>query len=43
VLDIYEFEKFHPGGKFVLQHNVGRDITKFFIGAYNLKKDNKVN
>jgi len=26
----------HPGGKFNLLHNVGRDISKFFFGGYNL-------
>lgn len=27
---------FHPGGKFTLRKNVGRDVTKFFNGAYRL-------
>jgi len=26
----------HPGGKFNLTHNYGRDISKFFFGGYNL-------
>jgi hypothetical protein len=26
----------HPGGAFVLSHNVGRDISKFFYGGYAL-------
>lgn len=31
-----EFEDFHPGGYFTLKKNYGRDITKFFNGAYKL-------
>jgi cytochrome b involved in lipid metabolism len=36
VLDVGQFDKFHPGGKFVFEKNFGRDITKFFNGAYML-------
>lgn len=36
VLDLDGYFCFHPGGKFVLSHNVGRDISKFFYGGYNL-------
>ena len=36
VLDIDGYERIHPGGKFVLTHNYGRDISKFFFGGYNL-------
>ena len=27
----------HPGGKFVIEHNIGRDISKFFFGGYSLE------
>lgn len=27
----------HPGGKFVLKHLVGTDISKFFYGGYSLE------
>lgn len=37
VLDIEGFTNHHPGGKFVLFHNVGRDISKFFHGGYSLE------
>jgi cytochrome b involved in lipid metabolism len=30
------FESFHPGGYFTLIKNYGRDITKYFNGAYKL-------
>jgi len=30
------FERIHPGGKFNLMHNLGRDISKFFFGGYSL-------
>lgn len=36
VLDINGYERNHPGGKFNLVHNFGRDISKFFYGGYNL-------
>ena len=26
----------HPGGAFLLEHNVGRDISKFFHGGHAL-------
>ena len=34
VLDLDGYERLHPGGKFVLNRNVGRDISKFFYGGY---------
>ena len=34
VLDVTEFMDNHPGGKFLLEHNKGRDISKFFYGGY---------
>ena len=37
VLDISKFIDYHPGGKFVLQVNTGRDISKFFYGGYALE------
>ena len=36
VLDLNGYHKIHPGGKFNLMHNLGRDITKFFNGGYQL-------
>jgi hypothetical protein len=37
VLDVDPFLKHHPGGQFVIKHNIGRNITKFFIGSYSLE------
>ena len=34
VLDVAKFLTCHPGGYFVLNHNIGRDISKFFYGGY---------
>jgi len=34
VLDVHEYDGIHPGGKFVFQNNIGRDISKFFYGGY---------
>ena len=39
VLDLKGYERIHPGGKFNLMHNLGRDISKFFFGGYNLVND----
>lgn len=36
VIDAHDFGPFHPGGKFVITHNLGRDISKFFYGGYNM-------
>ena len=36
VLDLSTFVDNHPGGAFAIEQNVGRDISKFFYGAYSL-------
>ena len=36
VLDLGEWSGFHPGGKFTIEKTVGRDISKFFYGGYQL-------
>lgn len=36
VLDITDFLKMHPGGSFLLQQTIGRDVSKFFYGGYAL-------
>lgn len=41
VLDVSEFYKVHPGGKFVIEHTVGSDIAKFFYGGYSLEDNMK--
>ena len=33
---LVEYSHLHPGGKFTLTKNVGRDISKFFYGGYTL-------
>ena len=33
----------HPGGKFSLEANIGRDISKYFHGGYSLENKQKVN
>jgi NAD(P)H-flavin reductase len=37
ILDVSEFYKVHPGGKFVIEHTIGTDIAKFFYGGYSLE------
>ena len=31
-----DYDHFHPGGRFTLKKNYGRDISKYFYGAYKL-------
>ena len=40
VLDISDFAYHHPGGAFLLEYNIGRDISKFFYGSYSLDGNN---
>lgn len=37
VIDVKDFINVHPGGRFVIRHNVGTDISKFFFGGYALE------
>jgi hypothetical protein len=34
VLNVTYFMYNHPGGKFALEQNIGRDVSKFFYGGY---------
>ncbi|CDW90265.1 cytochrome b5-like heme steroid binding domain containing protein [Stylonychia lemnae] len=34
VLDVSNYKLDHPGGLFLLHHNIGQDISKFFYGGY---------
>lgn len=36
VLNVEGFSNYHPGGAFVIDHNIGRDVSKFFWGGYAL-------
>ena len=35
VLDVTDYMFNHPGGKFLIEQNIGRDISKFFYGGYS--------
>jgi len=37
VLDVTRFADSHPGGRFVIERNVGKDISKYFHGGYSLE------
>ncbi|CDW84971.1 cytochrome b5-like heme steroid binding domain containing protein [Stylonychia lemnae] len=37
VLDVSKYMSNHPGGRFVMEYNVGRDISKYFYGGYILE------
>ena len=39
VLDMGDYIGYHPGGRFVLEKNVGRDISKFYCGSYSILED----
>ena len=40
VVDVSGFIRHHPGGEFVLKHNIGRDVTKYFFGGQALEHQN---
>lgn len=44
ILDVGVYAAYHPGGAFLLEHNIGRDISKFFYGGYSLDtgRDSKI-
>ena len=37
VLNVTDFIGLHPGGHYMLKHNIGRDISKFFYGGYSME------
>ena len=37
VLNVGEFMNQHPGGRFLIRHNIGHDISKYFYGGYCLE------
>ena len=37
VLNVGKFKFSHPGGKFSIDYNIGRDVSKFFYGGYALE------
>jgi Cytochrome b5-like Heme/Steroid binding domain len=39
VLDVTRFKSEHPGGQFLLQFHLGRDVSKFFYGGYVLENE----
>lgn len=39
VLDVAAFLDNHPGGRFSLEQNIGRDVSKFFYGGYSLEQE----
>ena len=40
VLDLSEYAQCHPGGTFLIERTIGRDISKFFYGSYALDGNN---
>lgn len=37
VLNVKNYAPYHPGGKFLIEVNSGRDISKFFYGGYQFE------
>ena len=37
VLDVTKFKADHPGGQFLIDFHIGRDVSKFFYGGYVLE------
>lgn len=42
VLNVEKFMPNHPGGKFLIEKNIGRDISKYFYGGYSLENQDRV-
>lgn len=42
VLDMGPYIDKHPGGRFAMQANIGRDVSKYFYGGYALENINPV-
>lgn len=42
VLDIGDYLDHHPGGRFAMEANIGRDVSKYFYGGYSLENVNAV-
>ena len=36
ILDVRKFRSEHPGGQFLIDFHIGRDVSKFFYGGYVL-------
>ena len=41
MLDVTDYGRFHPGGNYFIDFNIGRDIGKFFYGGYSLDSKTK--
>jgi len=42
VLDVRKFKSEHPGGQFLIDFHIGRDVSKFFYGGYVLENQSKM-
>jgi len=41
VLDVKDYLDDHPGGRFLIEYCLGRDISKFYYGGYALDNNGK--
>lgn len=39
VLDVKRYQFSHPGGAFLIEKNIGRDISKYFDGGYQMENN----
>ena len=42
VVELSRFAYCHPGGAFLIEFNVGSDITKFFYGGYSFDQNGNI-
>ena len=40
ILEVNAYQFTHPGGQFLIEKNVGRDIAKYFDGGYHMENSN---
>ena len=38
MIEVENYKQSHPGGKDVMDTNIGRDVSKFFYGGYSMSK-----
>lgn len=41
MVDIGDWAKYHPGGKYAIEKNFGTDIGRYLYGVYKINEDHR--